>query len=49
MMMNQYDFDSLMLQQIRGSVEDIEKLSKEYSRLKGERDSKLEKWMEISS
>ncbi|MBP5391482.1 MAG: ABC-F family ATP-binding cassette domain-containing protein [Bacteroidales bacterium] len=31
------------------SAEDVEKLSKEYSRLKEERDSKLEKWMEISS
>ena len=30
-------------------AEDVEKLSKEYSRLKEERDSKLEKWMEISS
>ena len=31
------------------SAEDVEKLSKEYSRLKEERDSKLEKWMEISA
>ncbi|MBR5074423.1 MAG: hypothetical protein IKX26_04240, partial [Bacteroidales bacterium] len=30
-------------------AEEVEKLSKEYSRLKDERDSKLEKWMEISS
>lgn len=30
------------------SAEDVEKLSGEYSRLKEERDSKLDKWMEIS-
>lgn len=30
------------------SAEDVEKLSSEYSRLKEERDSKLDKWMEIS-